>query len=86
MGPPEFTGGNPPDPVVLAPLTRVLQWGRRNSPAETTGRVVHSGQSDSERASMGPPEFTGGNRHGKHVALAPILLQWGRRNSPAETP
>ena len=62
-----------------------LQWGRRNSPAETSflslvvGAVVSG-------ASMGPPEFTGGNLTSAALATESASeLQWGRRNSPAET-
>ena len=61
-----------------------LQWGRRNSPAETQSERRQ--QPRRQFASMGPPEFTGGNAamalYRQQVA---ILLQWGRRNSPAET-
>ena len=85
MGPPEFTGGNEQEAETTLIDLRRLQWGRRNSPAETRVQgfvqllVVL-------RASMGPPEFTGGNMFG--VGLPPgsgYSLQWGRRNSPAET-
>ena len=59
MGPPEFTGGNPA-PSSPSPSTNArLQWGRRNSPAET---CLHDPVEDAVlAASMGPPEFTGGN-------------------------
>ena len=37
-------------------------------------------------ASMGPPEFTGGNSTSwSQMHSAVVSLQWGRRNSPAET-
>ena len=39
-----------------------LQWGRRNSPAET--RCRHEVHLTANGASMGPPEFTGGNAFG----------------------
>ena len=35
MGPPELPGGNLPTPVTPLLPTLVLQWGRRNYPAET---------------------------------------------------
>ena len=60
MGPPEFTGGNTATAAEKVQDYHRLQWGRRNSPAETLGAplIVHPRQP----ASMGPPEFTGGNR------------------------
>ena len=91
MGPPEFTGGNDvPDARYLPPADG-LQWGRRNSPAETpTGAAssrrwkarfngaagIHrrklspaAGHSNTAPiASMGPPEFTGGNPPEDHAA------------------
>ena len=86
MGPPEFTGGNALHP--LRPHLGVfaeLQWGRRNSPAETRPRGAR--MVPSHYASMGPPEFTGGNfRPMRNVTPDAPALQWGRRNSPAETP
>ena len=83
MGPPEFTGGNIAR-LLKVSVSSVLQWGRRNSPAETRGgRTCHrrsgsrfngaagihrrkpgtvsAGRSRRLLASMGPPEFTGGN-------------------------
>ena len=60
MGPPELPGGNPVDPHLGAMLGLMLQWGRRNYPAETArnrDRVVAEND-----ASMGPPELPGGNR------------------------
>ena len=39
----------------------MLQWGRRNSPAETCV-ARGAGRSYRVQASMGPPEFTGGNK------------------------
>ena len=84
MGPPEFTGGNPVDPITDTRALAVLQWGRRNSPAETA--IAHHGADLGIRASMGPPEFTGGNRRRSgHPLRCAVMLQWGRRNSPAET-
>ena len=60
-----------------------LQWGRRNSPAETVAPAAAS--VDQAPASMGPPEFTGGNiTRMPATAQAFLTLQWGRRNSPAE--
>ena len=134
MGPPEFTGGNFEQERLQASLDALLQWGRRNSPAETSpddrsdagaGRCFNGAAgihrrkrvnmydtadtinigfngaagihrrkprdrptppSRSPRASMGPPEFTGGNRmHMRPPAPQALPLQWGRRNSPAET-
>ena len=38
MGPPEFTGGNAGRVHAVMLTRRMLQWGRRNSPAETPGR------------------------------------------------
>ena len=62
-----------------------LQWGRRNSPAETIQPRQEAGAAP--QASMGPPEFTGGNLDDDAmVFLWTTQLQWGRRNSPAETP
>ena len=59
MGPPEFTGGNRRwIGIDIHPLA-MLQWGRRNSPAETLDDAGFD--SDVLAASMGPPEFTGGN-------------------------
>ena len=44
------------------------------------------GHSYCVQASMGPPEFTGGNITPTGEALRLLVeLQWGRRNSPAET-
>ena len=61
-----------------------LQWGRRNSPAETRCGQYHDRRNPD--ASMGPPEFTGGNGvGGTTVPAGSLALQWGRRNSPAET-
>ena len=61
-----------------------LQWGRRNSPAETQG--PRQGLAWPHQASMGPPEFTGGNVSGvSSDVIQENRLQWGRRNSPAET-
>ena len=134
MGPPEFTGGNFVENELL-PFLGALQWGRRNSPAETRGRAAsgwraarrfngaagihrrkletraeilraHSRplqwgrrnspaetqvywdhQQTPNHASMGPPEFTGGNMPWRTILLRTQgSLQWGRRNSPAETP
>ena len=132
MGPPEFTGGNPNIRSGTYDQIPTLQWGRRNSPAETrpahadrrcppelqwgrrnspaeTGlaagavrrrRRGFNGAAGIHRrkpggmdpfhttglASMGPPEFTGGNARliGRVTEIASVL-QWGRRNSPAET-
>ena len=135
MGPPEFTGGNVDWISNINPFkwlglqwgrrnspaeTRLahqrarerligLQWGRRNSPAETNaGRTatpvgiarfngaagIHrrkrggfeGAAHETRRASMGPPEFTGGNsRSARRKDALLASLQWGRRNSPAET-
>ena len=60
MGPPEFTGGNTRLTWKYVLLRRKLQWGRRNSPAETLAEAVQANE-DRLHASMGPPEFTGGN-------------------------
>ena len=38
MGPPEFTGGNTYAALKSTSATVSLQWGRRNSPAETEWR------------------------------------------------
>ena len=72
-----------PAPQCAKPWFAVLQWGRRNSPAETSDGVdlVRPGA----LASMGPPEFTGGNLGAFHYHMTSESLQWGRRNSPAET-
>ena len=59
MGPPEFTGGNLRQAREAYRAFRQLQWGRRNSPAETLAEWILSTQR--AYASMGPPEFTGGN-------------------------
>ena len=59
MGPPEFTGGNNREMEISAPPIERLQWGRRNSPAET--RIAWKNDDENQEASMGPPEFTGGN-------------------------
>ena len=62
----------------------VLQWGRRNYPAETVSdqRNWHL----SRWASMGPPELPGGNVSETAARIERYLeLQWGRRNYPAET-
>ena len=40
MGPPEFTGGNPRRPTLEEIKREMLQWGRRNSPAETGGLLL----------------------------------------------
>ena len=84
MGPPEFTGGNLFRKASDNSAINLLQWGRRNSPAETeTGTRpglhtparfngaagIHRRKPGGDRsdpghpghASMGPPEFTGGN-------------------------
>ena len=42
-----------------------LQWGRRNSPAETD--VMRMNGEVGVVASMGPPEFTGGNQYERDV-------------------
>ena len=59
MGPPELPGGNVSSARMLPRSTSMLQWGRRNYPAEThlPARDVHAAQA----ASMGPPELPGGN-------------------------
>ena len=59
MGPPEFTGGNLTPSVSCIRSSNALQWGRRNSPAETGS--VRALWTLRVPASMGPPEFTGGN-------------------------
>ena len=67
------------------PMFLRLQWGRRNSPAETL--PIHFQEQGVKHASMGPPEFTGGNfRFSRATLTGKSWLQWGRRNSPAETP
>ena len=85
MGPPEFTGGNTSFLAECVPWKVALQWGRRNSPAETVGEP--ESPTAERTASMGPPEFTGGNlwivEESRMRAVG--RLQWGRRNSPAET-
>ena len=109
MGPPEFTGGNVSRLLGDAVAVGRLQWGRRNSPAETAiggrrfpvGMSCFNGAAGIHRrkpphdaverrvrhsASMGPPEFTGGNAIWQRCARRSSgRLQWGRRNSPAET-
>ena len=60
MGPPELPGGNMLFLVVPALLKQMLQWGRRNYPAETRPRGA--GEGPHRPASMGPPELPGGNR------------------------
>ena len=85
MGPPEFTGGNTRIFGWRFTETPMLQWGRRNSPAETPP-LGHPWALRDVRASMGPPEFTGGNTMGStSSSTSTAALQWGRRNSPAET-
>ena len=84
MGPPEFTGGNGVNAALIEQARDELQWGRRNSPAETC--PVCRAYSRIRCASMGPPEFTGGNRAPSLPSISSTELQWGRRNSPAETP
>ena len=59
MGPPEFTGGNSDMATQMGRDLYTLQWGRRNSPAETLRISVFDLMNI--EASMGPPEFTGGN-------------------------
>ena len=59
MGPPEFTGGNPRTSSWSHVVALMLQWGRRNSPAETGAQAF--AVACVLLASMGPPEFTGGN-------------------------
>ena len=93
MGPPEFTGGNLRRSRLISNVSATLQWGRRNSPAETPrprrracrsrrgfngAAGIHRRKPDAlgelhqvfERASMGPPEFTGGNRVGARAVDA----------------
>ena len=63
----------------------LLQWGRRNYPAETSGDPRARRQD--RVASMGPPELPGGNVHDYDKFVKEREeLQWGRRNYPAETP
>ena len=59
MGPPELPGGNRPQRAdrLCAPV--LLQWGRRNYPAETV--LTSHPAENSAYASMGPPELPGGN-------------------------
>ena len=40
MGPPEFTGGNLSFKVNYRIAPKMLQWGRRNSPAETRDETI----------------------------------------------
>ena len=77
MGPPEFTGGNVDGAYVRQRQELKLQWGRRNSPAETW-RVVSLQHTADNRASMGPPEFTGGNDKPAEFRFESTReLQWG---------
>ena len=67
-----------------APVTIVLQWGRRNYPAETRrsttcrwrGRRGFNGAAGITRRKL--PQVASSSQ-------AAMLLQWGRRNYPAET-
>ena len=61
----------------------MLQWGRRNYPAETS-KCQFCGSREAT-ASMGPPELPGGNDSTDLAAARAEALQWGRRNYPAET-
>ena len=58
MGPPELPGGNSGIELRLFSVA-MLQWGRRNYPAETIEPVHQPARSCC--ASMGPPELPGGN-------------------------
>ena len=83
MGPPELPGGNAAIGCA-GPAVALLQWGRRNYPAETAVRPGES--SPQPGASMGPPELPGGNSRPRKIRHARNeRLQWGRRNYPAET-
>ena len=69
MGPPEFTGGNPPPPAAGGRRRQSLQWGRRNSPAET----------DHEWAETGPER--GALQWGRRNSPAETALTSKRRSS-----
>ena len=60
MGPPELPGGNGDADSEEGHRAPLLQWGRRNYPAETTPARIPPPRC--ARASMGPPELPGGNR------------------------
>ena len=84
MGPPELPGGNDYNNLTEFEQKFMLQWGRRNYPAETRRRLP--------RRKPGPKRFNGaaGITRRKQVSSSPSStarssLQWGRRNYPAET-
>ena len=71
-------------PIPTTTAMAMLQWGRRNYPAETYSAVPSDAMVF--LASMGPPELPGGNPRGRDLyGSERNPLQWGRRNYPAET-
>ena len=84
MGPPELPGGNPTRIVFLPPAQEMLQWGRRNYPAETFHRSLR--RPGNECRFNGAAGITRRKLRGVDGSAAPnTSLQWGRRNYPAET-
>ena len=85
MGPPELPGGNPYQRRWIEDPAPVLQWGRRNYPAETyKGRNILLENADVLQ--WGRRNYPAETRlTGAQSGSSAVVLQWGRRNYPAET-